>query len=103
MIHKAMGRQNGEAMVNFEPKTSFLVICAKLTVYIKRPSVGVRAMVFNATFNNISVISWWSVLLVEESGVPLEKTAYLRKSLTNLLHKIVSSTPRHERDSNSQG
>jgi hypothetical protein len=25
--------------------------------------------VFNATFNNISVISWWSVLLVEEIGV----------------------------------
>jgi hypothetical protein len=30
----------------------------------------VRSMVFNATFNNISVISWWSVLLVEETGVP---------------------------------
>jgi hypothetical protein len=29
-------------------------------------------MVFNATFNNISVISWWSVLLVEETGVPRE-------------------------------
>jgi hypothetical protein len=29
-------------------------------------------MVFNATFNNISVISWWSVLLVEETGVPEE-------------------------------
>jgi hypothetical protein len=29
-------------------------------------------MVFNATFNNISVISWWSVLLVEETGVPSE-------------------------------
>jgi len=28
--------------------------------------------VFNATFNNISAISWWSVLLVEESGVPGE-------------------------------
>ena len=27
-------------------------------------------MVFNATFNNISVISWWSVLLVEKIGVP---------------------------------
>ena len=26
-------------------------------------------MVFNATFNNISVISWWSVLLVKETGV----------------------------------
>jgi len=24
----------------------------------------------NATFNNISAISWWSVLLVEETGVP---------------------------------
>jgi hypothetical protein len=23
-------------------------------------------MVFNATFNNVSVISWWSVVLVEE-------------------------------------
>jgi predicted component of type VI protein secretion system len=29
----------------------------------------VRVMVFKATFNNISVISWWSVLLVEETGV----------------------------------
>jgi len=26
-------------------------------------------MVLNATFNNISVISWLSVLLVEETGV----------------------------------
>jgi len=26
-------------------------------------------MVFNATFNNISAISWWSVLLVEEIRV----------------------------------
>jgi hypothetical protein len=32
----------------------------------------VRAMVFNATFNNISVISWQSVLLMEKSGVPGE-------------------------------
>jgi hypothetical protein len=28
----------------------------------------VWVMVFNATFNNISVISWQSVLLVEETG-----------------------------------
>jgi len=27
-------------------------------------------MVFNATFNNMSVISWLSVLLEEETGVP---------------------------------
>ena len=31
---------------------------------------GVSVMMFNATFNNISVISWMSVLLVEETGVP---------------------------------
>ena len=29
-------------------------------------------MVFNTTFNNISVISWHPVLLVEETGVPGE-------------------------------
>ena len=29
-------------------------------------------MVLNATFNNISVISWWSLLLVEGTGVPGE-------------------------------
>jgi hypothetical protein len=34
--------------------------------------VRVRIMVFNATFNNILVIWWWSLLLVEEIGVPGE-------------------------------
>jgi hypothetical protein len=29
-----------------------------------------RVMVFNTTFNNISAISWQSVLLVEETRVP---------------------------------
>jgi hypothetical protein len=33
---------------------------------------GGRDMVFNATFNNISVISWRSVLLAEETEVPGE-------------------------------
>jgi len=27
-------------------------------------------MVFNATFNNTSVASWRSILLMEETGVP---------------------------------
>ena len=44
----------------------------------------VRVMVFNATFNNISVISWWSVLLVEETGVHGENQT-CRKSLTNFI------------------
>ena len=34
--------------------------------------LGVMVMVFNATFNNISVTLWRSVLLVEEIGVPGE-------------------------------
>ena len=36
---------------------------------IKSLVEGVRVRMFNATFNNISVISWRSVLLVEETGV----------------------------------
>ena len=31
-----------------------------------------RVMVLDTIFNNISVISWRSVLLVEETGVPVE-------------------------------
>jgi len=29
----------------------------------------VRVMVFNATFKKISAILWWSVLMLEETGV----------------------------------
>jgi hypothetical protein len=48
--------------------------------------MGVMVMVFNATFNNISVISWrWSVLLVEETGVP-EKTTNLPQVIDKLHH-----------------
>ena len=35
---------------------------------------GGGVMVFNATFNNISVISWRAVSLVKETGVPGETT-----------------------------
>jgi hypothetical protein len=37
----------------------------------------VRVVVFNATFNNISVISWQSVLLVEKNGVPEKKINFV--------------------------
>ena len=42
-------------------------------------------MVFNATFNNISVISWMSVLLVEETEYP-EKTIDLLQVTDKLYH-----------------
>jgi hypothetical protein len=41
-------------------------------------------MVFKTTFNNISVISWRSALLVEEHGVREENTD-LQKLLTNFI------------------
>jgi exosome complex RNA-binding protein Rrp42 (RNase PH superfamily) len=54
--------------------------------------VRVSVMVFNATFNNISVISWQSVLLVEETKVPGKTTN--PSQITNKLNNAVSSTPR---------
>ena len=38
-----------------------------------KSSFWFRFLVFNATFNNIWVISWWPVLLVEETGVTWRK------------------------------
>jgi len=51
-------------------------------------------MVFNATFNNISVILWlWSVLLVEETGIPRENNWPVESHWQTLSHNVVSSTP----------
>ena len=44
----------------------------ELTLQWSKKSIWVMVMVFQATFNNISVISWWSVLLVEEAEEPGE-------------------------------
>jgi len=45
----------------------------------------VRAMVFNNTFNDISAILWWSVLLAEETSVPGE-TTNLSQATDKLYH-----------------
>jgi len=56
-------------------------------------------MLFNDIVNNISGISWWSVLLVEE---PVE-TADLSQVTDKLLsHNGVSIASCHKQDSNSQ-
>ena len=57
-------------------------------------------MVFNATFNNISVVSWRSVLLVEETGLPVETTDLPQVTDKHLSHNVVSSAPHNKRDSN---
>jgi len=58
-------------------------------------------MVFNATFINISVISWWSVLLVKETGVSEENHRFVASHWQTLSHNVVSRTPLHKLDSNT--
>jgi hypothetical protein len=55
---------------------------------------GVMVMVLNATFNNISAISWLSVLLVKETGVPRENHRPAASHRQTLSHYVTSSTPR---------
>ena len=59
VMSKAANRMTFQEMMN-----QVRIQCYSIKLF------GVRVMVFDATFNNISVISWQSVLLVEESGVP---------------------------------
>jgi hypothetical protein len=47
-------------------------------------------MVFKATLNTISVISRWSVLLVEETCVPGEKTTDLPQVTDKLYHIMLN-------------
>ena len=47
----------------------------------------VRVMAFNATFNNISVLSWRSVLLLENTVVP-RKTTDLPQATDKLHHNV---------------
>jgi hypothetical protein len=53
---------------------SYILYICKYTVVEQFREIGrrgwgrVRVVVFNTTFNNISVISWQSVLLVEKTG-----------------------------------
>jgi 16S rRNA C1402 (ribose-2'-O) methylase RsmI len=50
-------------------------------------------MVFKVTFNNISVISWRSVLLVEETRVSKKTTDLSQVTEKLLSYNVVSSSP----------
>ena len=83
----------------FAPFTLMLTMRTTLltvtTAFAKHYWVWFRFMVFSATFNNITVISWRSVLLVEEIRVPGEYHRPVTSQWQTLSHVVVSSTPRH--------
>jgi hypothetical protein len=55
-------------------------------------------MVFNTTFNNISAMSWQSVLFMEETELLRENHRPVASYWQTLSHNLVSSAPRHEED-----
>ena len=61
--------------------------CDSFRVYV---SIGNQVFVlFNATFNNISVILWRSLLLVKETGVPSENDRPAASHCQTLSHNVV--------------
>ena len=69
------------------------MIIAYRSLYVLSYDLYLWVMVFNATFNNISVIFWRSVLLVEETGVPGENHRPVTSHWQTLSYNVVSSTP----------
>ena len=83
--------------------TTILLNCSEL--YYRQSTIKViidygMPIVFNATFNNILAVSWRSVLLVEETGVPGENHRPGASQWETLSHNVALSTPRHKLDSN---
>jgi hypothetical protein len=71
-------------------------------IHVYFVSDGWWFMFLNATFNNILVISWQLVLLLEEIGVPGENLRDVASHWQTLSHNVVSKRSRHKRGSNSQ-
>ena len=72
-----------------QPANCILLISARSCLYLGL--VG-WFMVFNVTFYNISVISWQSILLVEETAVPSGNHWLVTSHWQTLSHNVVSST-----------
>ena len=60
-----------------------------MTEFYKHAILFVCLMVFNATFNDISVIPWRSVLLVGETGGPGENHRPVASHWQTLSHNVV--------------
>ena len=60
---------------------------------LQKNELGLEIMVLYLTFNNISVISWQSILFMEETGVPGENHRPVAGHWQTLSQNV-SSTPR---------
>ena len=83
--------QNTQCFVIVKHPHKHIINIVSIVKYIMKLEIPcfVCLMVFNATFNNISVISWWSVLLVLETGGPGENRQHVTSHWQTLLHNIV--------------
>ena len=73
-------------------KNAFFRILLWRFIEVRRTILAVLficLMVFNATFNNISVISWQSILLVEEIGKSGENHRPVASHWQTLSHNVV--------------
>ena len=68
-------------------KDLFLIVLNRLQV-----GVILGVMVFNATFKNISVLSWRSVLLLEETRVTGAKVASSTPLLSGIAYVVINPT-----------
>ena len=63
----------------------YYILCGNTNKYYFSWLVGFMVLNANATFDNISVVSWLSVLLEEETGISQTKPMTCHKSLTNFI------------------
>ena len=94
---------------SFVPMLSFWALCSIIPgiICVKQKYTFVCCfvclMVFNATFNNISAISWRSVLLMEETGAPGENHRPVASHWQTLSYNVVHLTTIKIRTYNSSG
>ena len=70
--------------------SQYMTHCWTECWYQKKPLIWLAAfMVFKATFNNISVILWRSVLFMEETGVLRENHRPVASHWQTLSHNVV--------------
>ena len=73
---------SGQDFIDLKQQTEALVIYIAQVLNDSR--FRLKFMVLDATLNNISAISWQSILLVQETGVP-GKPPTCHKSLANFI------------------